>query len=85
MGSREGDRRPPLLFSPQVSSTFLLSPLLPLFFPNKTKQQQQKKLAPATQAMIGPTLERLCVGQSKERDWRGRTRGGGDQSLSVLH
>ena len=35
--------------------------------------------------MIGPTLERLCVGQSKERDWRGRTRGGGDQSLSVLH
>ena len=34
--------------------------------------------------MIGPTLERLCVGQSKERDWRGRTKGGGDKGLSVL-
>ena len=35
--------------------------------------------------MIGPTLERLCVGERKERDWRGRTRGGGDEGLSVLH
>ena len=46
----------PLLFSPHASSTFLLSPLPTP--PNKTKQQQQQKLAPATQAMIGPTLER---------------------------
>ena len=36
--------------------------------PNKTKQQQQKNWR-----YSGPTLERLCVGQSKERDWRGRT------------
>ena len=28
-GTREGERRPPLLFSPHASSTFLLSPLLP--------------------------------------------------------
>ena len=85
MGSREGDRRPPLLFSPHVSPTFLLSPLLPPFFPNKTKQQQQKKTGACYAGYDCPTLERLCVGQSKERDWRGRTRGGGDQSLSVLH
>ena len=83
-GTREGERRPPLLFSPHVSSTFLLSPL-PSPPPNKTKQQQQKKLAPAMQAMIGPALERLCVGQCKERDWWGQTRGARDKGLSVLH
>ena len=83
-GTREGERRPPLLFSPHASSTFLLSPLL-LPKQNKTTTTTTTKLAPATQAMIGPTLERLCVGQSKERDWRGRTRGVGDEGLSVLH
>ena len=36
--------------------------------PDKTKQQQQKNWR-----YSGPTLERLCVGQSKERDWLGRT------------
>ena len=40
-GTREGERRPPLLFSPHASSTFLLSPLLSP--PNKTKQQQQQQ------------------------------------------
>ena len=35
--------------------------------------------------MVGPTVERLSVGQSKERDWRGRTKGKGDKGLSVLH
>ena len=70
------------LITGRASSTFLLSPLLPPppSPPNKTKQQQQKNWR-----LIGPTLERLCVGQSKERDWRGRTRGGGDEGLSVLH
>ena len=83
-GTREGERRPPLLFSPHASSTLLLSPILPPPKQNKTTTTTTK-LAPATQAMIGPTLKRLCVGQSKERDWRGRTRGGGDEGLSVLH
>ena len=32
------------------------------------EQQQQQNWR-----YSGPTLERLCVGQSKERDWRGRT------------
>ena len=36
-GTREGERRPPLLFSPHASSTFLLSPLLPPS-PPQTKQ-----------------------------------------------
>ena len=40
-GTREGERRPPLLFSHRASSTFLLSPPLP------------PKMAPATQSMIG--------------------------------
>ena len=51
----------------------------------KKKTTTTKKLAPAMQAMIGPTLERLCMGQCKEREWRGRTRGGGDKGLCVLH
>ena len=38
-----------------------------------------------TQAMIGPTLEHSYVRQSTERDCRGRTRGGGDKDLFVLH
>ena len=82
-GAREGERRPPLLFSPHASSTFLLSPPPPSPLP-QTKQNKTTtttKLAPATQAMIGPTLERLCVGQRGERDWRGRTRGGGDDGF----
>ena len=37
-----------------------------------------------TQAMIGPTLEHSYVGQSTERDCRGRTRGVGDKDLFVL-
>ena len=35
-GTREGERRPPLLFSPHASSTLLLSPILPP--PRQTKQ-----------------------------------------------
>ena len=85
-GTREGESRPPLLFSPHASSTFLLSPLpSPLPPRKKNKTTTTKKLAPAMQAMIGPTLERLCMGQCKEREWRGRTRGGGDKGLCVLH
>ena len=42
-------------------------------------------MAPATQAMIGPTLERLCACQSTERTWRGRTRGARDKGSFVLH
>ena len=45
--TREGERRPPLLFS----------------LPPRPK----KKLAPATQAMIAPTLEGFCACQSTER------------------
>ena len=42
-GTREGESRPPLLFSPHASSTFLLLPLpSPLPPRKKTKQQQQK-------------------------------------------
>ena len=41
-GTREGERRPPLLFSPHASSTFLLSPLLPPP-PKQTKKQQQQQ------------------------------------------
>ena len=40
-GTREGERRPPLLFSPHSSSTFLLSPLLSP--PNKTKLNNNNK------------------------------------------
>ena len=64
-GTREGERRPPFLFSPHASSTFLLSPLL--LPPNKTKQQQQQKLAPATQAMIGPKKETVGDGPGAGR------------------
>ena len=42
------------------------------------------KMAP-TQAMIGPTLEHSYVCQSTERDCLGRTRGGGDKVLFLLH
>ena len=73
-GTREGERRPPLLFSPHASSTFLPPP----------PPAKKKKVAP-TQAMIGPTLEHSCACQSTERDCRRRTRGGGDKDLFVLH
>ena len=74
MGTREGERRPPPLFSPHASSTSLLPPPPP----------PPKKMEP-TQAMIGPTLEHSYVCQSTERDCRGQTRGGGDKDLFVLH
>ena len=64
----------------EASSPFLSSCVLvissfapPPPTPNKTTTTTTTKLAPATQAMIGLTLERLCVGQSEERVWRLRT------------
>ena len=45
-GTREGERRTPLLFSHRTSSTFLLLSAAP-------PPPLQKKMAPATQSMIG--------------------------------
>ena len=49
-GTREGERRTPLLFSHRTSWTFLLLSPPPQKKKNKTKQ---KKMASATQSMIG--------------------------------
>ena len=76
-GTREGERRTPLLFSHRASSTFLL------LSPHPSQQRLLLSLWLAT--VRGPTLQSLCACQSKKLICRRRTRGWGDKGSLVLH